>query len=382
MFLHLIDRNTARAYGLKRFYTGRPCSRGGLAPRQVSNGSCNCHECLFVKSQNHLLYRMGDNRQRLLDAKRADYQANADKYCAEKKAKRAANPKPVKDPEIVDRVLFLHLIKRKTAMAAGLKFYYQMTPCPLGNFALRRTYDARCMCIDCVSIEAARRHRYVAENIETVRDSNRRSIIKNRDKIRKRLRDRYSKNPEKYREMSKAWQLQNLEKFRVYNRKHRERFGERVKALGRASYYRNIEKHRERGRAYTLKNRDKILERCRDHYSRNKTAYMVRSAQRRAIKRQRIPSWYSEFDTFVLSEAVELCNARIGATGIDWHVDHMIPLQARKASGLHCAHNLQVIPGFMNLRKCNRMVLTQPDEWIANLPVNDHTVGNIHKRCA
>lgn len=45
----------------------------------------------------------------------------------------------------------------------------------------------------------------------------------------------------------------------------------------------------------------------------------------------------------------------------------MIPLLCKTACGLHTWANLQVIPHDMNLRKFNRLELTQPGEWIHRL---------------
>lgn len=50
-------------------------------------------------------------------------------------------------------------------------------------------------------------------------------------------------------------------------------------------------------------------------------------------------------------EAAALCRDREAATGFAWHVDHMIPLQAKEACGLHCATNLQVIPAMRSRRR-------------------------------
>ena len=44
-------------------------------------------------------------------------------------------------------------------------------------------------------------------------------------------------------------------------------------------------------------------------------------------------------------------------TGIQWHVDHIIPLQGELVSGLHVPENLQVIPGIENVKKANRYII-------------------------
>lgn len=76
------------------------------------------------------------------------------------------------------------------------------------------------------------------------------------------------------------------------------------------------------------------------------------------------PKWYGEFDSFVLSESEHLCKIRKSATGLEWHIDHMIPLKGRNASGLHCGLNFQVIPAYINLLKNNKHICQEPFEWI------------------
>jgi hypothetical protein len=71
---------------------------------------------------------------------------------------------------------------------------------------------------------------------------------------------------------------------------------------------------------------------------------------------------------FVTREATDVAKRREAATGIAWHVDHMIPLQARKVCGLHVWNNLQVIPATMNVAKSNRMLLVEPFAWILEMP--------------
>jgi hypothetical protein len=43
-------------------------------------------------------------------------------------------------------------------------------------------------------------------------------------------------------------------------------------------------------------------------------------------------------------------------TGIEHHVDHIIPMRGKLVSGLHIAENLRVIPEFDNLSKGSKFM--------------------------
>lgn len=57
------------------------------------------------------------------------------------------------------------------------------------------------------------------------------------------------------------------------------------------------------------------------------------------------------FDSWVLSEAIDLAKKREALSGGKWHVDHIIPV----SHGGQCTHdNLQVVPAYWNRSKSNR----------------------------
>ena len=86
----------------------------------------------------------------------------------------------------------------------------------------------------------------------------------------------------------------------------------------------------------------------------NKDLNRMYNANRIANKKQRTPSWYGEFDAFVMKEAHHLAKLREEITGFKWDVDHIIPLCGKKVSGLHVYNNIQVIPKSMNVKKHNK----------------------------
>jgi len=98
--------------------------------------------------------------------------------------------------------------------------------------------------------------------------------------------------------------------------------------------------------------------------ARNKAAVAAIYARRRAMKLNATPAWGGELTELIEREAFDLALRREAVTGFKWDVDHMVPLQAKSACGLHVWNNLQVIPAVMNARKFNKMMWTHPGEWL------------------
>lgn len=136
----------------------------------------------------------------------------------------------------------------------------------------------------------------------------------------------------------------------------------------RQRYAADPERAREQARRSMAKwrgeNPEVERERTRTWQSENLGKLRASKRRRRIAQQLRTLSSFGEFDAFVVEEAHALAELR-GRDGPSWHVDHLVPLLARSASGLHCAFNLQVIPATLNKRKCNKMWLTVPGEWIA-----------------
>lgn len=125
-------------------------------------------------------------------------------------------------------------------------------------------------------------------------------------------------------------------------------------------YAENAVTERERSARHYRENGDYF----RSYYAHRKEDFRARDQARRSRRLNATPPWYGELDDFVMREAADLCRLRELATGLAWQVDHMVPLQAKLACGLHCAANIQVMPARLNKAKNNRLVMCEPFDWM------------------
>lgn len=196
------------------------------------------------------------------------------------------------------------VISRADAKARGLAKYFTGKPCSRGGIALRLTSSGQCRCDECMTV------------------------------CKKSERRWRNENPGKKARCNAKWHANNADHVSEYKRRHAED---------------NREQYAANRKAWSENNGH--VRRAAEH-------------KRRAGKLNATPIWFGELDDFAAQEASDLCRLRAAATGFDWHVDHMIPLQAKEACGLHCAANLQVIPARLNVAKKNKMKLTEPREWL------------------
>lgn len=208
----------------------------------------------------------------------------------------------------------------------------------------------------------------------------------NAEQIRVRKAAWRAANPGTVTAQRNNWTANNLEQVRNYKRKYRqdpayiqrERDYKQVYrsdpgnvAKERAAfakwYANNLDKARQKAALWHQTHGERSRELSRAWYRANKDKALAHNSRRRALERQRLPIWFGEWDKFVIAEAFDLAQLRLVATQLEWHVDHLIPLRARKASGLHCAANVQVIPGVLNQSKHCRMWLINPLEWLRHV---------------
>ena len=141
---------------------------------------------------------------------------------------------------------------------------------------------------------------------------------------------------------------------------------ENAKRLSREWYLKNKELTKSRSAVWISNNPEKRKEICatnrekhndernaysREWFAKNKHKRAAYQRKRDAALKNRVPSWLTEYELWMVDEAYDLAQARSRLTGFKWHVDHIVPVQGKKVSGLHVPWNLQVIPWFENCRK-------------------------------
>lgn len=96
---------------------------------------------------------------------------------------------------------------------------------------------------------------------------------------------------------------------------------------------------------YYQKNKDKYSKKMRFYRKNNKMLINAHSAKYRTLKLNRIPKWA---DLNAIKQFYLNCPK-------GYVVDHIIPLRAKEASGLHVLENLQYLTTSENAKKHNKL---------------------------
>lgn len=103
--------------------------------------------------------------------------------------------------------------------------------------------------------------------------------------------------------------------------------------------------------------KEKGIKRLNNYDKQNPDRHLARTRKRQLAKINRIPKWLTESDWLNIKCKYSVANMLSQKSGKKYHVDHIIPLQGKRVSGLHVPSNLRVIPAQENVKKSNKHVL-------------------------
>jgi hypothetical protein len=196
-------------------------------------------------------------------------------------------------------------------------------------------------------INSARRDKRVTNPEAFLAEKEYKSANKERANYLRRIK--YADNRQEKVAKAKAWRETNPDKQKEIAKRGRMK---NIKANAeRAKKWRqaNVDYVREQGavrmQEWRKNNPDKTREKAN-----NPEMVALRSSYR-AHNRKATPTWAN---AFFIAEIYRLANTRSVSLGIEFQVDHIVPLRGKTVCGLHVEHNLRVITKSDNASKGNR----------------------------
>jgi len=158
----------------------------------------------------------------------------------------------------------------------------------------------------------------------------------------------------------------NKKYIKAASKRYREKNREKIRAKSKAAYLVNPRKANEATKKSRQKHYDRYLAYSRKYEAENKESRLLKSrlyaknnphkvaaisSKRRTKQKNATPIWSNIEMTKRIYKLRDRLNTLAGY--IKYHVDHVIPLNAELASGLHVPENLRIELASVNMSKRN-----------------------------
>jgi hypothetical protein len=177
---------------------------------------------------------------------------------------------------------------------------------------------------------------------------------KDREVAIQRSRQYYAANKQAAKIRDAIWLAKNRDKVRASARRRYLADIEARKASMKENYQRNKAERLRQTREWHAANPEKVRVSRRKWAKSNPGKVSEYWATRDARKKNACPSWA---DMKAIRKVYNDARAVTKATGIQQHVDHIIPLLGKTVCGLHVAWNLRIVPAQENMKKGNKVIV-------------------------
>lgn len=182
-------------------------------------------------------------------------------------------------------------------------------------------------------------------------------IEKTLDEFSKNSRNKVDGRQPKCKACYKQYRLNNLDRIKSQKREYSKNNSSKAVARVNAWVKENRERSREIKAKWRLKNAEKMAS-IRKEWAKNNPEYLASSCRKyQALKHNAVPKWA---DNKKIRAIYKESRRLTLETGIQHHVDHIVPIVSKIVCGLHCEANLQILPYNENIKKGNRYWADMP----------------------
>jgi len=164
------------------------------------------------------------------------------------------------------------------------------------------------------------------------------------------------RNPEKKMAQGKKWKQENPDKVKISSAKRYEKKKDDILAKSKEWKENNKEYLSQKRKEDYEANKEIELAKQKEYRQTHKPKLNAKAAAERAAKKQATPKWLTVDHKTFIEIQYQMAKLLEDRMGIEYHVDHIHPLQNENVCGLHVPWNLRVIPALENISKGNKLI--------------------------